>query len=317
MNLEINDNSNISFIIPAFNSASTIIKTVESIFDDNFNDGDEVIIVDDASQDNTVETINKLQKKYKNIILLKHKINKGTAAAGRNTAIEISINSILFCLDADNILVPNSISKLKKYMISNKADAAAFGEIHFFLENITNVTHKWVFKSKIEFEDALAGPIFPGPSGNYMFTKESWLKAGRYFEPSLVNQTLDSWTFGIRQLGTNQKFVTLKDTYYLHLYGIESHFVREIGKGNRSLAALCGIMPFLDLIDDRDINYIMNKRGRYKWVDNMQKRPIRLKSGKKGEDGQIIYFTIQPPETSYFKKLNFKIGSIYKKYSSQ
>lgn len=36
---------NISFIIPAFNCAETIGETIDSIYDGNFSNGDEVIII--------------------------------------------------------------------------------------------------------------------------------------------------------------------------------------------------------------------------------------------------------------------------------
>ena len=56
------DNSKISFIIPAYNCADTIVESIDSIFNGNFEDGDEVIIVNDASTDKTWQIINDLQK---------------------------------------------------------------------------------------------------------------------------------------------------------------------------------------------------------------------------------------------------------------
>ena len=44
---------NISFVIPAYNASTTLAEAVDSIFNGNFEDGDEVIIVNDASSDNT------------------------------------------------------------------------------------------------------------------------------------------------------------------------------------------------------------------------------------------------------------------------
>lgn len=55
-------NKNISFIMPVFNCQDTIEESVESIFQGNFTKGDEVIIVDDASTDNTLKVIKKLLK---------------------------------------------------------------------------------------------------------------------------------------------------------------------------------------------------------------------------------------------------------------
>ena len=167
-------NSKISFIIPAYNYADTIVESIESIFNGNFEDGDEVIIVNDASTDRTLQIINGLQKKYPAIKTVSHNINKGSAAAGRNTGIDYSRNNLIFCLDSDNVLASGAVPALKKYLLEQKADIATFGEIHFFKTDIKKITHKWTYKDKqIELKDALAGYKWPGPSGNYLFTKRS------------------------------------------------------------------------------------------------------------------------------------------------
>jgi len=270
--------SNISFIIPAYNCADMIEESVDSIFNGNFEDGDEVIIVNDASTDTTADTLEKLKEKYPHLIVLRHAINKGTAAAGRNTAIQASRNDLIFTLDSDNILVPGSIQKLKKFLLDNNIDVAVFREIWFFKDTTNNITQKWIFNEEITAQNALAGNITPCPTGNYLFTKTSWTKAGTYFEPTIINQTLDSWTFGVRQLFTGAKILTLKDSYYLHRTGINSHWIRENRKGNVSLAALVAIMPFLEKIEELDLDYIFSKEGRFTWFDNLQTKPIRLKN---------------------------------------
>ncbi len=278
---------NISFIIPAYNCANMIGETIESIINGNLNDGDEVIIVNDCSTDNTLDVIHTYVRKYPIIQVINHKVNKGSAAPGRNTGIEHANNELIFCLDQDNVLAPASIPALKAYLIDQNADAAAFGELRYFTETIEKVTHKWVFQDIVSLSDALAGYLWPGPGGNYLFTRESWLKAGRYYEPSLENRTLDSWTFGIRQLGTGTKMVTLPGTGYCHRYGHQSHYVRNSQKGNSSLSALIGIIPFLDQIEEADINYIFSKVGRLTWMEKLSERPIRIKNQLPGKTGRV------------------------------
>src|ERR1700731_2316616 len=112
---------NISFFIPAYNCSKTIAESVDSIMETNFTDGDELIIVNDCSNDNTLEVLRELKEKYPAIVIIEHSRNKGGAAA-RNTAVENAKHELLFCLDADNVLVPLSIAPLKKYLIDNKAD---------------------------------------------------------------------------------------------------------------------------------------------------------------------------------------------------
>ncbi len=304
--MDYSKNKNISFIIPAYNCQDTIAESVESIFNGNFSDGDEVIIVDDASTDNTLQVAESLQKKYPSINIFRHNYNKGTAAAGRNTGIDNSKNDLIFCLDADNVLYPESVPKLKEFILSKNADAAAFGELHYFVENKKQVTHRWIFNDEIKLADCFVGNYNPCSSGNYLFTKASWIKAGRYTEPTLINQTLDSWTFAVRQIATGTKIVTLKNTYYFHRYGINSHYIREYKKGNVSLSALVALIPFLDRLNESDLEYITSKKERSNWFHNLKNHPIRLKSGEIGRDGKGVDIKGNPLQTPK-KPSNFQI----------
>ena len=264
---------NISFIIPAFNCAETIDETIDSIYDGNFSNGDEVIIIDDASTDQTLQICKNLQNKYTNIKIIRHNINKGSAAAARNSGIDISRNDFIFCIDSDNILEKYSVPELLNYLISNNADVAAFGELHYFNVSKSDITHKWIYKeNEIKLSDALAGHYWPGPSGNYLFTKSSWIKAGRYEES--YGGAYDSWAFGMKQLATKSKMVTLPNTYYFHRYGYESTFVKDKNKFNPSLIGLSLLLKYLDQINKDDIEYIMSKGNRYSWYEDLENRPI-------------------------------------------
>lgn len=294
--------NDISFIIPAYNCADTITESVESIFNNNFSTRDEVIIVDDASTDNTLKIIKGLQKKYTVIRIFRHHYNKGSAAAGRNTGIDNSKNDLIFCLDADNVLYPGSIPKLKQFFLSKNADVAAFGELHYFKDNIQNVTHKWIYKGKIMLYDGINNTTTtPCSSGNYLFTKTSWLKAGRYNE-SFAIIAYDSLAFGLCQLIAGSKMVTMPNSFYYHRYGYESTFVRESRKVNSSLTLLQIILPYINLFDERDIDYIMGKKGRYIWFNNLGKHPLRLnKKQKAKKDSMVVFLNIK----NGIKKLRF------------
>ena len=178
----INANSKISFVVPAYNCADTITESIDSIFNGNFENGDEVIIVNDASGDSTAEIIQSLQKKYPHIKIINNIKNVGCPAS-RNVGIRSAFNPLIFNLDADNILVPGSIERLKNYLLAENADLAAFSEYHYFQKNIRKINHKWIYKSRVmTLADFLAGPINPGPGGNFLYTKESWEKVGGYPE---------------------------------------------------------------------------------------------------------------------------------------
>ena len=268
------EKNNISFIMPAYNCADTIEESVDSIFNGNFTDGDELIIVNDGSTDNTEKVLEKLRRNYPSIKVLNHPQNRGGASA-RNTAVRNATHSIIFCLDSDNILVPGSVSKLKSFMLASGADVAVFKELHFFISEKQNVIHKWVYKDLITLDVFFTGDPIPGASGNYMFTKESWVKAGGYPELAVC---LDTHGFGFKQLATGAKMLTCEDLYYYHRQGIESYYVRDSKKHNLSQIMAQIITPFTYLINEEDVRYIYGE-GKDTWFADLEKRPIRLREG--------------------------------------
>lgn len=285
----VNKNSCVSFVVPAYNCAATIRESIESILQGNFSDGDEIIIVNDCSTDETGEVIENLSAHNPSIRVLNHLVNKGCAAAGRNTAIEHAKNPLIFCLDADNILAPSSIQPLKELLLETGADSATFQEMRFFDYGgkQEDTTHKWIYKEGfISLSDALSGSYWPGPSGNYLFTRESWLRAGRYNE--FAGVALDSWAFGIRQLATGSSMITLPNSWYYHRAGYRSTYVRHARKRNLSLVALEILIPFLDLVEDADIEYIMGQEGRYTWFESLSQRPLRVKGYGAGTNGKVV-----------------------------
>jgi len=269
----------ISFFIPVYNYEKYIKESVASIMDGNFEDGDELIIVNDGSTDNTAQTLEELKVKYPEIKIVTHNENKGGAVA-RNTAIKNAKHETLFCLDADNVLVSGSIKKLKQFMVDSGADVASFQELHYF--NKEGFTGKRRFKEEITLKDYLCTTEVPGVSGNYMFTKSSWSKAGGYPE----GNWLDTWGFGFRQAMAGFKIMVMPNSFYYHRHGHNSYWKREYKKGKVSLEALKILIPFLDLIDRRDVNYIMGK-GRYVWFEKLEKHPLKLCKRKKKIKGYV------------------------------
>jgi len=300
---------NVSFFMPAYNCAETVQESVESIMDGNFSPGDELVIVNDGSSDNTEEALQELVEKYPEIRIFTHSRNKGGGAA-RNTAIEHCRHSLLFCLDSDNILVPRSIPKLKKFLEDTGADAAAFQELYYFQESKEIITHKWTFnEGVITLADCLTGSVTPGASGNYMFTKESWLGTGGYPE---FTGALDTWGFAFWQLATGSKMRVMPDSFYYHRYGHDSYWMRDKRSGDTSLKVLQLIIPFLALICENDIDYMMSREGRYTWFEQREKRPIRLQSGVEGRSGVVVGADSRQHSLPVraFRKLKHKLLSI-------
>ena len=107
----------ISIIIPCYNSASTIKKTIENVrksiqFCKSLDY--ELIIVNDGSCDGLIE----LLKNERNLLLINHDKNKGLSAA-RNTGICKSTGDLIIFLDSDIYVKEDWIFKMLN-IIQNK-----------------------------------------------------------------------------------------------------------------------------------------------------------------------------------------------------
>jgi glycosyltransferase involved in cell wall biosynthesis len=300
---------NISFIIPVYNAAETLEETVRSIFDGNFTDGDEVIIVDDASTDSTYSLAEKLQKEFAAISILKHHINKGSAAAGRNTGIDSAKHELIYCLDADNILLPDSVNKLKEFLFTSGADCVHFGEIHMFEGKRDNIIRKISLSEEIDLLLAVNRPdLSPCSYGNYLYKRGSWKKAGRYNES--LGGAYDSFAFGVAQLGTGTIMKTLPGTAYLHRAGYDSTYMREYRKRPISLLYLQILIPFLDQIHPEDVEFIMGD-GKMYWAEQLGARPLRSNTSRKKNEFNFSMLP-EPPASELFRMLVRKVKRKFK-----
>lgn len=109
----------LSIIIPAYNAGKFIEEAVVSILKQPFLDY-EIIIVNDGSKDNTLEIINNLKNRYKNIKVLDQK-NSGASVA-RNNGLKSSAGEYIYFIDADDTLVENCLKDITDVLINKKPD---------------------------------------------------------------------------------------------------------------------------------------------------------------------------------------------------
>ena len=283
---ELEIKQNISFVIPAYNCASTLSQSVDSIFDSNFTDGDEVIIVDDCSTDETRLEIKRLLEKYSpDIKSVNNELNKGCPAS-RNIGINLTKNDLIFNLDSDNILPSNSILILKNYLIENNGDVASFEKYYYFQNDTSKVTHEWICNAGIfTLADIFAGMVNPAPGGNFLYKKSIWEKVGGYWEYG--RGLHEAWGFSFKMLINKAVFLVVPNTFYFHRYSHESLFVRENKKQDASAEVSNKFIEnSISIFDDNSAKYIKENKN---WFDLLEKHPLKLKDGIFGKNGKILF----------------------------
>jgi glycosyltransferase involved in cell wall biosynthesis len=100
----------VSVIIPTFNNAQYIGEALNSVFSQDY-DAYEVIVVDDGSTDDTQQTL----KPYLDRIRFIYQSNAGSAAA-RNTGLTLAQGEFIVFLDADDFLLPGKLKQQVAYL---------------------------------------------------------------------------------------------------------------------------------------------------------------------------------------------------------
>ncbi|MDM9618993.1 glycosyltransferase family A protein [Rhizobium sp. S96] len=113
----------ISIIIPAFNMANLIGQTLDSVLR-NKTDMD-IVVVDDASADNTCEIVEQYAAQHANIRLMRSETNTGPGVA-RNRALATIDSEYCLFHDADDLLVEGAIDTVLALMDNTDIEVAAF-----------------------------------------------------------------------------------------------------------------------------------------------------------------------------------------------
>ena len=107
----------VSIIIPLYNAELFIIETIDSILSQTYNNF-EIIVIDNASTDNSIKLIKNLKNTKIRIISLK--INSGGPAKPRNIGIENSNGEYIAFLDSDDIWHKDKLKIQIDYMLKYK-----------------------------------------------------------------------------------------------------------------------------------------------------------------------------------------------------
>ena len=128
----------ITIIIPVFNEFKTIEKLLKRIF--KLKIKKQLIVVDDGSNDGTLDILNKYKKKINKLILHKKNLGKGAAIISAKKHIHGRYVAIQ---DADLEYNPNDLVKIYKYIKKSNLDVVYGSRVlnKNKFQNTKNFTH--------------------------------------------------------------------------------------------------------------------------------------------------------------------------------
>lgn len=104
MNEKYEADMSVSVVIPTFNREKTIRRCIDSIVNQTY-PAFEIIVVDDGSEDRTLDI---LQSEYKDVVKIVKQVHKGAQAA-RNAGILAANGEYIAFLDSDDEWLPNTL----------------------------------------------------------------------------------------------------------------------------------------------------------------------------------------------------------------
>ncbi|HEF9815004.1 TPA: glycosyltransferase family 2 protein [Campylobacter coli] len=117
----------ISIIVPVYNRENLIKPCINSINAQTLDKSRwEVIFVDDASTDRSVELIEELLGKNVNYRIIKREIPSGNASAPRNEGIKASLGKYVFFLDSDDYIDSKLLENGINIALKNDSDIVYF-----------------------------------------------------------------------------------------------------------------------------------------------------------------------------------------------
>lgn len=114
----------VSVIIPVYNVEQFVGRCAESLFSQTLRDV-ELIFVDDATPDNSMDVLRKVMVKYPDKVtqvkILAHEYNKGLPSA-RNTGLAVATGEYVFHCDSDDFMEPDMLEQLYEKAEEEQAD---------------------------------------------------------------------------------------------------------------------------------------------------------------------------------------------------
>jgi len=167
----------VSVIIPNYNYSTFIGECIQSVIQSEFDhDKMEIIVIDDASTDDSLKKIREKQQHSSIAIqLIQNDTNLGVIRS-RNRAIKNSTSEYLFFLDADNKIEPECISKHYNILHSNADYSACYSPIQDF----NNETHELLAlrsNEPFDYDRLLKGPYIDAMA---MFRRKDLIELGMY-----------------------------------------------------------------------------------------------------------------------------------------
>lgn len=220
---DIDKKIDLSIIIPAYNAEKCIEQCLISIIQQNTKYNFEIIVINDGSNDRTLDIINNI--KFTNLKIIDQN-NKGFSGA-RNVGIENSVGKYIMFVDSDDYIIKDTIENLLDCAYKEDGDIIQGNYYSFYEEKNTNV-----IKNRTRFEKKIIDQnnndeilAYPGYPWGKIYKRQLWenvrFSEGYWFEDTILK------TIIFREC---KKFIVIPEKVYA--YRINPNGITATAKNN-------------------------------------------------------------------------------------
>ncbi len=252
----------ITIAIPAYNNQDTIIKTIESCINQETNTKYEILIVDDASTDNTHEIISKYTDENVRILTLTKRV---PLIENHNVCLKNALGKYIIFCHADDALEDHAVEtfsrKLKQRHYPKKY--IVWGHSMF-----RDYSEKAIYSAGFDYNEMVVGEYAPlmfiygglTPTGT-CYSRESFIEQGGFLEVKMNSSPSDMTT--MIYLAMNGFRFEMIDEMVLNRAG-SSTAVQEAGE-TRYLSELDDAFKyFIKQVDQKDIQKLIRMSRKQK-----------------------------------------------------
>lgn len=214
----------VSIIMPVFNDAEWVSRALQSCIDQTHG-AIEVIVVDDASTDNTVEIVNEFAQSDPRIILISLE-NNLSALTARRVGIDAAHGEYIMFLDGDDELVSTACETVVSKAHETRADLVGFGSLvvspdgstgsHY--ENSMQPKHTELFGTDVLESLFPVGQNAQGQLWRYLFKRSILVRAYASLPQDLVLPRMNDLPVAFLAAMHAKHYVSVKNRLYRYFF---------------------------------------------------------------------------------------------------
>lgn len=252
----------VSIIIPIYNVALWLEDCLNSVVNQTLRDI-EIVCVNDASTDNSLEILKKFASNDSRIILINQENNQGLSVT-RNVGVQHSTGAYLYFLDSDDMLRLDAMEELYQKASNEKLYVLCFDGSTFFeselLEKKFKFEEEWCIRSKL-YEGIKTGRemfLEMFPNGDYkvvvwllFFDRKFFINNHFQFIPGIL---FEDNIFTYEVFLKAQKVAHVRNSFYMRRVR-ETSITTSSCNFSKSYSFFVNVLHFVEIIKNYVLTY--------------------------------------------------------------